>query len=170
MKAKTAFYTLIILIAAEVTASAQSLHKLLDRLQSIDFSEITIDYTLHMPLLSNDVAYTIILHPDSVTAIPHNGRPPHSSHISSSQFASLHPDSIASLLRRHTSSPQHSVSYEPSDSSVTITSTHSVDSIIGSVSTYTFRLPSLNPISIETINNPSAITEQTITARYTSFK
>lgn len=156
--------------ATATTASAQSLPELLDRLESNEFSEITIDYTLRMPLLADDVVYTLILRPDSVTAIPYGNRPTHSSHISRSQFASLHPDSIAAHIRRHSTSPLHSVSYETADSIATVTSVYSVDSIIGTATTYTFRLPSFSPISVETINNPSSLTEQTITARYTLFK
>lgn len=170
MKAKTAIYTLIILAASATTAPAQSLPELLDRLESTEFSEITIDYTLRMPLLADDVVYTLILRPDSVTAIPCGNHPAHSSHISHSQFASLHPDSIADRIRRHSTSPHHAVSCETADSIATVTSVYSVDSIIGSVATYTFRLPSFAPVSAETINNPSTLTEQTITARYTLFK
>lgn len=170
MRTKSTIYTLIILSATIATASAQSLHEILNQPNSREFSEITIDYTLRMPLLDDDVVYTLILHSDSVTAIPYGNRPKHTSHISRSQFASLHPDSIAACILRLSSSPHHSVTYSVSDSIITISTVYSVDSIIGSISTYTLRYPSLIPTSIETINNPSSITEQTISAHYISFK
>lgn len=158
---------LAIVIATPVNLAADDLQSLLERLESLPYSEITVSYTLSMPLLDDDVDYILLLRPDSITATPSNEQPPRTQCVTTSQFSCFLPDSIAAQIRRATTTSNHTVTYTPSDSTSVVTVTYAVDSIVGALTTYIFDENAI--ISITKINNPSTLTEQTITVRYTAL-
>lgn len=136
MKLKSIVAVLALVLHTGV--SAHNIDELLAGTSKLPAENVTASYTMHMPLMDEDVEYTLTFAGDSITATPLNGMPAKTQAIADSPFAAFHPAKIASTLKGKAHDKGHEISHSESDGMVTIV----------------------------IVNNPASLTEQTTTINY----
>lgn len=146
--------------------SAQDINSILAFRTNVSNENVSAVYTMQMPLMDDDVIYSLVFHKDSITATPGNGMPEKKQAISKSPFAAFHPERIAPSLSDKMNDNKYKITQQITDNKIEIVATYCVDSIVGSTAYYQFDKETCRPLSTKIVNNPSSLTEQTITINY----
>lgn len=164
MKRKSIVAVLALVLHTGV--SAHNIEELLDGIAKLPAENVTASYTMQMPLMEEDVEYTLTFSGDSITATPLIDMPAKTQAISDSPFGAFHPATIASTIGGKVRDKGYDITHGESDGKVTIAIERREGDIVGSTARYDFDSDTLRPITIRIVNNPASLTEQTITITY----